>query len=282
MRGSRFLREFKPAPKSTVQTKAAEKTSSPSQNTENAHGTGAQAAILNMQSVHGNQAVMRQIAQGAPAVQRWKEPGPDGGEGGPPPNYGQLLAPRLSGRAWVADFPTGVSTDDLKGSFKTSAENFLAALTEAGATYQINATYRPPQRAYLMHYAYAIARNGMNPASVPAYSGAGDSVNIDWVHRDAKGKVDKAASRAAAEEMVVAYDMAYTAALHSRHTEGHAMDVDISWDGDLSIKNASGKVIVIKTTPRTGAGNAKLHAVGKTYGVVKHPTDRPHWSTDGY
>ena len=121
----------------------------------------------------------------------------------------------------------------------------------------------------------------MNPASVPAYNGDGAAVNIDWVHRDSAGKVDRAASKAAAEEMVVAYDMAYTAALKSRHTEGHAIDIDISWTGNLSIKNGRGRTVVIKSTPRNGAGNTDLHAVGRSYGVVKHATDRPHWSTDG-
>ncbi len=226
--------------------------------------------------MYGNQQVMRQL------VQRKAEPDSQSDKGGAPPGYAAPPTPQLSGRAWVAQFPTGVSTNDLKEPFKTSAENFLKALTNAGASYTINATFRPIQRAYLMHYAYAIARDGENPASVPAYSGTGDAVNIDWVHRQANGKVDRAASKAAAEEMVVAYKMAYTAALISRHTEGHAMDIDISWDGDLSIKNASGKIVVIKTTPRDGEDNAKLHALGKTYGVVKHPTDPPHWSTDGH
>jgi hypothetical protein len=281
MRGSRFLRQYKPIPKPTVQAKntTTEKTSDSFLDTGNTHNPNSPDAILNMQSVHGNQAVMRQLAQRSPTIQRRTEPGYGGSVGGvvyhdPPPA-------QLSGRTWVAEFPTGVSTDDLVGDFKTNAENFLQALTDAGATYQINATYRPPQRAYLMHYAYAIARKGMNPTKVSAYKGEGESPNIDWVHRNDKGKVDRAASKAAAEEMVVAYDMAYTAALKSRHTEGHAMDIEINWDGDLSIKNAKGKTVVIKTTPRTGAGNKKLHAVGKTYGVTKHPTDRPHWSTDG-
>lgn len=240
------------------------------------------AAILKMQAVQGNQAVLRYLAQRMPTVQRWKEPDESSDVGGPPPNYGDPGPPRLSGRAWYDDFPTSVSTDDLSEPFKTNATNFLKALADAGATYTINATYRPAQRAYLMHYAYAIARDGMNPASVPAYDGEGASVNIDWVHRDAAGKVDRAASKTAAEEMVKAYDMAYTAALQSRHTEGHAMDVDISWTGDLSIKNARGRTVVIKSSPRNGAGNEELHAVGRTYGVIKHKTDRPHWSTDGF
>jgi hypothetical protein len=274
-RFARAQREHRPDPKPTALVNHHAPATDKAAETQPTHGTNAADAILNMQAVHGNQSVMRHL------VQRWAEPGEGSSEGGPPPGYAQPPAPELSGRAWVDQFPTSVSTADLNDPFKTSMENFLTALSDAGATYQINATYRPPQRAYLMHYAYAIARRGVNPITVPAYSGDGTAPNIDWVHRDAKGKVDRAASRAAAEEMVVAYDMAYTAALRSRHTQGFAIDIDISWSGDLSIKNANGKTVVIKTSPRTGAGNTKLHAVGRTYGVVKHPTDRPHWSTDG-
>src|SRR5262245_56402255 len=129
------------------------------------------ATILRMQAAQGNQAVLRYLAQRAPNVQRWKEPDERSDIGGPPPNYGDPGPPRLSGGAWYDDFPTSVSTDDLTEPFKTNVTNFLKALSDAGATYTINATYRPPQRAYLMHYAYAIARNGMNPARVPAYDG---------------------------------------------------------------------------------------------------------------
>jgi hypothetical protein len=274
----RFLKEHKP----TVVQAKPERQSDPQRPSERLHpATSAAHQLLNMQTTQGNQAVRRHLAQGTAQVQRWAEPGEGSSQGGMPAGYGTTPL-TLSGKSWYYEFPTSVSTDDLVGSFKTSTEKFLAALTAAGATYQINATYRPPQRAYLMHYAYAIARNGMNPASIPAYSGKGSPVAIDWVHRDAKGKVDRAASKAAAEEMVKAYEMAYTAALQSRHTEGHAIDIEISWDGDLSIQDANGRTVVIKTTPRDGAENKKLHAVGKTYGLVKHPTDRPHWSTDGF
>ena len=46
------------------------------------------------------------------------------------------------------------------------------------------------------------------------------------------------------------------------------------------IKNKSGVVTTISSTPRNGF-NADLRRVGKTFGVTKHPTDPPHWSTDG-
>jgi len=132
-----------------------------------------------------------------------------------------------------------------------------------------------------MHYAWEVARNGMNPTKVPAYTGKGGPINIDWVHRDGAGKVDRAASKAAAEEMVVAYQMAYNAALVSNHNFKDAIDVTISWTGNLSIKDGNGKTVVIKSTPRNGADNTELHAVGATYNVIKLVKDRPHWSRTG-
>jgi hypothetical protein len=57
------------------------------------------------------------------------------------------------------------------------------------------------------------------------------------------------------------------------------------WDPDTrkampSTSTSPGKVIT--TTPRTGAGNAALQAVGAGFGVRKLASDAPHWSTDGH
>ncbi len=81
--------------------------------------------------------------------------------------------------------------------------------------------------------------------------------------------------------MVSGYGIVYEPALTSRHTEGHAVDMSISWSGNLSITNASGATVVINTTPRTGM-NAQLIQVGASYGVVKLQSDPPHWSNDGH
>jgi hypothetical protein len=50
----------------------------------------------------------------------------------------------------------------------------------------------------------------------------------------------------------------------------------------LRRRDASGKIVTIETTPRTGADNKRLHAVGATYGVIKLVSDRPHWSDTGH
>ena len=56
----------------------------------------------------------------------------------------------------------------------------------------------------------------------------------------------------------------------------------ITWAGTLKIADAAGKIVTITSTPRTGADNAELHAVGKSYGVIKLVADHPHWSDDGH
>ena len=181
----------------------------------------------------------------------------------------------LSGKDWVAKFPTSRSVDDLEPAFKANVQRFLGALAAAGATVVINATYRPKERAYLMHYAFRVARQGLNPLDVPVRSG----VDIQWAHRTAAGKLDLTASRKAAEEMVIGYDIAFKPALNSNHTLKLAIDMTISWSGDLKIADASGKVVTIGA-PRTGQ-NSKLITVGASYKVIKLVSDPPHWSADG-
>lgn len=183
----------------------------------------------------------------------------------------------LSGSQWVNRFPGSSSTDELTEEFRTSVDNFVSAMRNAGATVTISATYRPPERAYLMHWSWKIVKQNTAPASVPAM----DGVQIDWDHGD------NAASVAAARAMVNGYgiqNLNVPPALSSRHTERRAIDMSISWSGTLRIENASGTNVEIATTPRTGM-NTQLQDVGRTYGVIKFvggESDRPHWSSDGH
>lgn len=181
----------------------------------------------------------------------------------------------LSGAQWVSRFPGSASTSDLSGQFRSSVEAFIAALTQAGASVIVSATLRPPERAYLMHWSWKIV-NGASPSSVPGMAG----VDIEWVHPTSTASVP------AAQAMVNAFGMGslgVAPALNSRHTQGSAIDMSISWRGDLSIVKANGTTEVISSSPRTGM-NPTLHAVGAGYGVIKYQgsgLDRPHWSTDG-
>lgn len=82
--------------------------------------------------------------------------------------------------------------------------------------------------------------------------------------------------------MVHAYDIAYRPVLESRHTEGKAIDMEISWTAaELKMKDGADKDVIIKTGPKDGS-NAELHKVGKSFGVIKLVSDPPHWSSDGH
>jgi hypothetical protein len=180
----------------------------------------------------------------------------------------------------------GARAHDLAGAGRAGAGLHN---THAHPHYKINSTLRPAQRAYLMHYCWLISRSKINPADVPAYQPVGnqrDPVDIEWVHRDAKGNPDVTASWRAANEMVNGFRMAglrVAPALDSNHVRGKAIDMDISWHGNLDILNASGNTIHIATLPRDGT-NRHLIEVGATYGVYhlrNVDADRPHWSYDG-
>lgn len=183
----------------------------------------------------------------------------------------------LSGRQWVDLFPASDSTADLAGFFRGSVDRFVSALRAAGATVTIDDTLRPPERAYLMHFSFRIAREAMDPAIVPAMQG----VDVQWVHLDSQGRPDLPASRAAAEEMVQGYGVVFRPALTSRHTEGRAIDMTIGWRGNLTISNARGDRTTIASLPRSGE-NTALQRVGASYGVRKLASDPPHWSSDGH
>lgn len=184
----------------------------------------------------------------------------------------------LSGPEWVDQYPESTSIEDLVEPFRGNVNRFLAALKTAGAFVTIACTLRPPERAYLMHYSFGIARLKLDPVSAPAMT----SVGIQWVHKDVNGDADVATSRKAAEQMVERYGIVFPPVLKSRHTEGTAIDMAITWEGDLTVVDAKGKQVRITMQPRTGAGNAHLQAVAASYGVRKLASDPPHWSIDGH
>ena len=184
----------------------------------------------------------------------------------------------LSGSQWVSQFPTSTSIEDLSDPFRSSARRFVAALRQAHASVIIADTLRRPERSHLMHFAFAIAREAADPTAVPAMPG----VDIQWVHLNAQGLPDLAASRTAAEQMVQGYGIVFKPALNSQHTEGKAIDMTITWLNNLVIANGTGTTVTISSSPRAGAGNADLHLVGSSYGVIKLLSDPPHWSFDGH
>lgn len=190
---------------------------------------------------------------------------------------GASASATLSGAEWVKQFPTSVDVNDLASPFRENVASFLAALAAANVNVAVTATFRPVERAFLMHYAWGIARLGVAPSSVPKMAG----VNIEWVHTGANGKPDLKASKKAAEEMVLAYGIAFQPALVSQHTARLAIDMTLSWSGTVVVTDAQGKKKTISSSPRNGS-NTALVAVGKTYGVIKLLADPPHWSADGH
>lgn len=185
----------------------------------------------------------------------------------------------LSGAQWCSRYQGSHLTDALTPEFKASVDAFIVAIEAAGGHKNIASTYRTPQRAYLMHWAHKIYRNGFNPASVPHMNG----VNIEWVHPTQQGSV------AAAHAMVFAFqisglDADIPPSLHSLHMERTAIDMSISWSGNLHIAKQDGTIVIITTTPKTGM-NLQLKEVGHSYGVIKFvggASDKPHWSITGH
>lgn len=179
-----------------------------------------------------------------------------------------------SGPAWCARFPTSVSTDDLVSPFREGVAAFIAALRDAGASVMVTATYRPPERAALMHWSFQIGRAHQDPEYVPPIPG----VDIDWTHQG-----DLGAAVAAAEAMIAAYGIVYAPALQSRHTQRLAIDMSISWQrGTISVRAANGVIMQCNglNTPRNGS-NPSIISVGRSYNVIKLISDIPHWSSDG-
>lgn len=202
---------------------------------------------------------------------------------GPKPKQGTqsfsveaIAAGELSGAAWVRRFPGSTSVNDLELAFRANVSRFLSALQTAGATLRITSTFRPPERAYMMHFAWKIVRGLIAPKDVPPKPG----VAIIWDHGDF------AASKRGAQEMVDGFGLGHlnvAPALNSRHTERKAIDVKIAWNGTLTIRRADGQSVTIPSEPRNGI-NPDLMKVGATYNVIHFhnpPKDVPHWSTDG-
>jgi hypothetical protein len=184
----------------------------------------------------------------------------------------------LSGTEWCAKYPTGTTIAELTdATFRDGVQAFRDAMVAAATaanklSISIAATFRPVNRAHLMHYAYNVANGLTTPADANKAS-AEAGIHINWDHGDL------ATSKARASDMVTSYEIKYAPSLTSRHTEGKAIDWTISWSGSLMIAKKDEK----DKLDCTGGGEAStnLHDVGESYGVHKHPTDRPHWSTDG-
>ncbi len=95
----------------------------------------------------------------------------------------------VSGPQWCSRFPGSASPDDLHPDWRGRVWAFISALERAGAEVKVSATWRPPERAYLMHWCWMIANLSQAPAAIPPMKG----VDIDWTHHG-----DSRAARSAA------------------------------------------------------------------------------------
>ena len=186
----------------------------------------------------------------------------------------------FSGPQWCSRFPGSKSVADLLPDFRDVVRAFISQMQDGGATVTVSATFRPPERAYLMHWCSRIAGyrdkdTGEIVRDPPFAATPMAGVDIDWTHAG-----DTHAARAAARQMVDGYGIAYPAALVSRHTQRRAVDMSIHWSGALKVTDFNGLVHIIDSAPRSG-DHPDLVAVGKTFGVIKLKSDPPHWSDDG-
>ncbi|MEE6177867.1 PKD domain-containing protein [Mycobacterium sp. 050134] len=206
----------------------------------------------------------------------------------------EAVIKEASGPAWVSRFPSSQSLDELIEKspktgrpFRKDVADFIAALEKGGANVPAGEifTKRPLERQYLMYHAWRVAHGTENPADVPPWP----RVDICWNHLNANGDSDEPASRAAAERMVKDYhiksmpaDPSGTGDKVPRHVEGRAVDMNISWIGDLRL---DGEVVPGGTgDPEKDVINAKLLEVARRkYGLIKGggKSDWPHWSDDG-
>jgi len=105
-------------------------------------------------------------------------------------------------------------------------------------------------------------------------------IDIDWDHDD------DGLSRAGALEMAVGFGLALPPqsllppALDSEHIAGNAVDMDITWEGTIQVRDRYHRKVAL-TFIQDANANDLLHAVGESYGVKKLANDAPHWSLSG-
>lgn len=185
-----------------------------------------------------------------------------------------------SGKYWVtwADENAKNSTNiiDLDASFKANVNEFFKALTDAGASLDVSTTQRSAKRAYLFHWCWKIYLGKCKPSDATKMQ----DVDIEWDHGDLKK------SKAGAHEMVAGFGLAVppksilAPSLTSNHIEGKAIDVDITWTGQIKVKKKDNTEVSVTYMANANA-NTVLHSIGASYSVIKLKNDAPHWSFDG-
>jgi hypothetical protein len=185
-----------------------------------------------------------------------------------------------SGKYWIrwAEVHAKNSTrlEDLDPQFGALLRPFIAALRAAGATVEVTSTRRSPERAYLFHWSWKISQGWCNASQAATLPG----IDIEWDHGS------DAQSCAGALDMAEGFGLALPPQsilppeLGSEHIVGNAVDMDILWDGTITVRDHDGRQVEL-TFMHDANANLRLHAVGASYGVKKLANDGPHWSLSG-
>lgn len=192
----------------------------------------------------------------------------------------------LSSENWVKKYPASDKLADLDSAFGQSVTKFVNALEKGGANIEILSTLWPPERAYMMHFAWLIANEEIHPRQVPPIdevdfdTNISTSLDIVWWH----GNLDD--SQKAAEEMLEAFgidELEEPPVLASRHVSGEAIDMRISWGGSLTVVTPGEEEITIESGPNDET-NEELIGIAASFGVIHYgdpEEDAVHWSVDG-
>jgi len=210
-----------------------------------------------------------------------------------------------SGLTWVSFFSAPSVVEGLEPSFRSSVQDFLDALKDAGVPViagnvkprpangvKISSTFRPRERSYLMHWSWMITKKSQgfdlggkvnnldaddkkfwqgelasSIQSIPKLPG----VTVTWWHGDLTASVK------GAREMVDNYginDLKTPPAKFSRHNERKAIDMNVWWDGTLTIKKKDGSSQTISSAP-SDQTNSELIEVARTYGLIHFAAQKP-------
>ncbi|MCB9764793.1 MAG: SH3 domain-containing protein [Alphaproteobacteria bacterium] len=184
----------------------------------------------------------------------------------------------LSGANWrkLADqkgWANSNKFEDLDPTFGSNAKTFVEGLRANGASVTITAGLRHKKRAYLMHFAWHVAK-GSKSADAANKACRAEGINIEWSHGNATQ------TRNAAQALVNAFGLVRSASLTSNHMSGEAIDMKISnVPRKLDIGGKS------YTAGRKDGGvmdESKVDHIGKELGVIWYGTgDWVHWSKTG-
>lgn len=224
----------------------------------------------NLQQQVGNRAVQRILESDANATLQRKNEDTE-------PEKPSEAVKFPSGASWIDRYPPSQRLQDLDSNFGSDVREFISVLEKGGATVEILATQIPPERAYLMHWAWRIVKEGLDPRSVPYM----DGVDVRWQHGDL------GASREAAWSMVHGYgieELDEPPPLVSPYTEGQVVAMRVRWRGALRLYPDTPQEQIITSNPQDGT-NLDVMTLAEIHGLEHLLTvpdsDEVHWAMPG-